>query len=189
MDLLNKETQKKLERYKFWKLSEKVIFESLSDIYRWPFCYTSGQPTIEVIGIDRRFLFTGDGYVNEKVVKNYYDRGYTLIISRIQFLTEELRKYFHIVQKDNPNILISMNIYMSKGKKEVSFPLHNHDYDVIVKNIKGSSTWIKGNEKVILKNQNILYLPKYTNHQVIEIQKPKLSITCNFENSTYMLKK
>jgi mannose-6-phosphate isomerase-like protein (cupin superfamily) len=68
---------------------------------------------------------------------------------------------------------------MSKGKKEVSFPSHDHHYDVVVKNIQGKSTWICNNEKTILEEQNILLIEKYKMHQVISIENSKMSLTCN----------
>ena len=65
------------------------------------------------------------------------------------------------------------------GKKSVSFEKHQHDYPVIVKNIYGTSKWIIDNKEVILGNQDVIWFDKNTDHQVIEISEPKLSMTCN----------
>jgi hypothetical protein len=177
MELLRKETEKELDKFIFWKLNEKTIFDLFADSYRWPFKYLDGQPTVEVVGVSAKVLFFENGYVNKDAVEYYYNEGHTIIISRVNLITEELREYSKIIQKDCQSI--NINIYMSKGKKIVSIPLHNHEYDVIVKNVKGSSSWMVNGERIILKNQNTLCLPKFTNHEVVEIHIPKISLTCN----------
>ena len=74
-----------------------------------------------------------------------------------------------------------MNFYFGNGKKSVSFDKHQHDYSVLVKNVYGKSKWIIDEEEKVLENQDILWFDKNINHQVIEINTPKLSITCNID--------
>jgi len=184
MTSMNEKIIEDAKKFKFSNLSEETIFEKFEDIHRWPYEYLFGQPTVEIIGLDRMSLFVSgsyieNAYVDKNLVKKYYDEGYTIIISRVNYLTKELRNYNQMIKKYHKNI--NINLYMSKGKKIISFPLHKHDYNVLVKNIKGSSTWIKEKDTVLLENQNVLCIPKFTNHQVIEIHKPKISLTCNFE--------
>jgi mannose-6-phosphate isomerase-like protein (cupin superfamily) len=176
---ITQETIKKLNDYKFEELNKNFIFECLDDRYRWPFVYLNyNQPTVEIISLDRHEFYCNDGYINSDKIKSIYDIGFTLIISRVQTLTSEIRKFSSIIEKDFGKE-ININLYMSKGKKEVSFPSHDHHYDVVVKNIQGKSTWICNNEKTILEEQNILLIEKYKMHQVISIENSKMSLTCN----------
>jgi len=173
---LSSEIIQKLKDFRFLELSADSILESFEDIDRWPSHYLNGQQTVDVIDVDPRSLYRSDGYLNKDLVIEYYNRGHTLVVARVDLLTKELRKFSNLIPSD---IFLCINIYMSKGKSVISFPEHNHDYDVLVKNVRGSSAWIVNNQKIVLDNQNILCLPKYTNHQVVEIYEPKLSLTCN----------
>jgi quercetin dioxygenase-like cupin family protein len=174
------ETIKNLSNYKFDKLTKDFIFECLEDRYRWPFVYINyNQPTVEAVSLDRYEFYCNDGYINDDKIKSIYDKGFTLIISRVHTLTKEIREFSSIIKK-NFGREVNINLYFSKGKKKDSFlPYHNHPYDVIVKNVQGKSTWICNNEKIILEEQNILLIEKYKMHQVINIEKPKISLTCN----------
>ena len=74
-----------------------------------------------------------------------------------------------------------MNFYFGNGKKSVSFEKHNHPYSVIVKNIYGKSKWIIDNKERILENQDLLWFNELIDHQVVEINTSKLSLTCNID--------
>lgn len=181
MYALSEKTIQKLNKFKFWNLSQRKILSLLEDRYRWPIEYLGDkQPTIEVIGLDKKLIFNEDLYLNVASAKNFYDQGYTLIISRVNTLTKEIRNFSDIIFEEL-NRPFGINLYISKGKKVISFPHHNHHYDVFVKNVSGESLWINGNRKEYLKSQNYIKIPKFQYHQVIEINKPKISLTCNLD--------
>ena len=74
---------------------------------------------------------------------------------------------------------VNCNFYFGNGKKSISFNKHQHEYPVIVKNIYGNSKWIIDEKEVILKDQDVIWFDKNIDHQVVSINKPKLSMTCN----------
>jgi hypothetical protein len=158
-----------------------MIFDRLFDRLRWPKNYPWGQPTIEAIqenGNKFQDFFHNDGYIDPEKCLKIYEEGNTLILSNIGGFnrdTRTIQNYLNIFfGKD-----INCNFYFGNGKKSVSFEKHHHDYQVIVKNIFGRSKWIIAGEESILENQNVFYLDKFVDHQVIEIYEPKLSMTCN----------
>lgn len=165
-------------------VSKEQIIESLLDRYRWPTYYSWGQATAEVIKKDgskiHSSLFENDGYINSEKIINHYNEGYTILLSNIGTLLPE----FRIVQNVIDNFFqkrININLYAGSGKKSVSFPSHKHEYDVLVKNISGKSYWNVGDKKIYLENQNILFIPKNTNHAVKNIEGEKISLTCNIQ--------
>jgi len=157
------------------------LLESLLDRYRWPGQYIGGQPTIEVIlenGDKTNCLFGDDGYLVPEVAISYYNQGYTLLFSRIQRLHNSLRSLSDLI---NAHVRdeVNMNIYFGTGGKSISFPLHTHDYPVIVKNVQGTSEWIIGDETEVVANQEAVYFGAEVPHAVTKILTPKLSITCS----------
>jgi hypothetical protein len=157
------------------------ILQSLADRYRWPVRYHNGQPSVEVILEDGRktdALFQQDGYLHSDTVMNYFNEGYTILISRIQKMHPDIRKLGNIVDH-YVNSEVNMNFYFGRGKKSTSFLPHNHDYPVLVKNVQGISEWLIGNKNYTLSNQGVLYFDAGTDHAVTKIIEPKFSITCN----------
>lgn len=162
-------------------LNSSKLLECLHDRYRWYFKYPCGQPTIEVIlknGTKTRQLFLKDGFLDVDTAVDYYNKGYTLLLSRIQTLHPDIRRLREVVNcfvgKE-----VNMNIYFGKGLESVSFPEHTHEYAVLVKNVEGESEWVIGGKKIQLCGQEVLYFDKHILHAVTSISKPKLSITCN----------
>lgn len=167
-------------------ITRDQIIDRLSDRCRWPTYYTWMQPSAEVIKKDgskiHSSLYDDDGYVNSEKIINYYNEGYTILLSNIGNLLSEFRPVQNTLNKffrKNINI----NLYAGSGNKSVSFPSHDHDYDVLVKNISGKSYWELGKENIYLNNQNILFIPKYTKHSVRSIEGEKISLTCNLDAS------
>lgn len=121
------------------------------------------------------YLYDDNGYPLSAKILSYYELGYTMIISNVGRHFEEVKEVEKIVGN------YWSNFYFGKGCVGVSpsFPYHNHDYDVVVKNIFGSSVWRVDGEIVNLQDQDVLELPKGTFHQVTDIEKLKLSLTCN----------
>ena len=66
-------------------ITEDLILERISDRFRWPLRYPSGQPSIDVLdtetgnGIDYSAYFNSDGYVNSHKVISAYENGHTLL--------------------------------------------------------------------------------------------------------------
>lgn len=165
------------------EITEEVLLERLLDRYRWPKIYPWGQPSVETIredGSKDQDFFDNDGYLNSKECIKRYEEGYTLILSNIGTLFKDtwiiqqlLNNYFKTPEP------INCNFYFGNGKKSVSFDKHRHEYPVIVKNIYGISKWIIDEKEVILKDQDCIFFNKDIDHQVIEINNAKLSMTCN----------
>jgi len=166
-------------------LTEEDILERLLDRYRWPKYYPWGQPTVEAIredGSKDQDFFSSDGYLDSIKCIKRYEEGYTLILSKVGdlfkdtwIIQELLNDYF---KTPTP---INCNFYFGNGKKSISFEKHSHEYPVLVKNIYGKSKWIIDEKEIIVENQDCIWFDKNINHQVIEIDNSKLSMTCNIE--------
>jgi len=183
MNCFLKNLSKLIESYNI-HFTENLILDLLKIEKRWPIKYPWGQPSIEIINNFQNNIsigfFKDNGYLNYDKWKEYYDFGYTSIISNVFDLNEDLRK-LHNDLKKNVGSEINANFYLSKGnsKNKPSFAAHFHPYDVIVKQIYGSSHWNIDNKKTILSKNNVLIIPKNTNHEVFMIKEPKLSLTIN----------
>lgn len=163
-------------------LSEESILEKLLDRKRWPKNYLDGQPSVEAIkedGTKHQNFFDQDNYLNSLQCIQCYEEGYSLILSNIGGLTQDIWLIENYLKKIYPTKDVNCNLYLGNGKKSVSFNKHYHDYFVLVKNIYGNSTWIINEEKKVLKDQNCFWFDKQTDHQVVEINDAKLSLTCN----------
>ena len=162
-------------------LTEEDILEKLYDRLRWPKQYPWGQPSLNAITEDdtkNQDFFLEDNYINSKKCIEYYEGGYTLVLSNIGYTNKDTAKIQTILNK-HFNKPINCNFYFGKGNKSVSFKKHNHPYNVIVKNIYGESSWIINGEKIKLNKQNTLFIKKNTNHEVTAIKDNKLSMTLN----------
>ena len=176
---MNQKLLNKISNFKFSELNIDYILNTLKDRYRWPYRYFNYYtPSVEII--DKFYkpldIYDEDGYVNSEKIISLYERGYTLILSKCQFLSKEIRQFYKLFETNEE---IQINLYMSKGLKYISFPPHSHTYDVLVKNVCGKSEWILGEKNIILKGNGIINIPKNVIHGVTKIYLPKLSITCN----------
>ena len=157
------------------------LFNTLQDRYRWPIAYLDGQPTIEVIlpsGNKDRSLFASDGYVIPDVVTDAYNRGYTLIFSRCEWINASVSEFTKALIKTGiTDTEPSANIYIGMGKASISFPPHSHEYDVLVKSVEGVSTWVVSNEQFEVASQQVIWIPAWSDHAVVDIDVPKLSLT------------
>lgn len=158
------------------------MLDRIDDRYRWPVRYHDGQPTVEVLledGSKTDSLFSPlDGYVIPELVRDHYHQGRTLIISRVETLFATVRDLTRRLEQccDHP---VTINAYLGTGTSTVSFKPHSHDYAVLVKNLQGQSIWQVDAELITVRDQDVLYLPKGTVHEVLSIVLPKLSLTCN----------
>ena len=163
-------------------LTEDDVFDLLKIKYRWPYQYSWNQHSVEVLceyGVTNVRFYDRDGRFIFDEWKKYYDSGFTTILSNVFDLTPELRKLY-----DKIFALIgeqsNANLYFTKGSTNhrISFPHHNHEYNVIVKPIYGESRWILG-EKMFIPKQSFI-VPALTRHSVCESKEKKLSLTINF---------
>ncbi len=164
-------------------LTEEDVLERILDRFRWPIQYPWGQPSIEAINKDgskHRDFFYRDGYIDPEKCIKCYEQGYTLILSNITGFNKDIWIIQQLLNK-NFQRNINCNFYFGNGNKSVSFDKHQHGYPVIVKNIYGNAKWIIDEKEVILKDQDVIWIDKFTDHQVVEISDAKLSMTCNIE--------
>ena len=164
-------------------LTENDVLEFLKIQNRWPYKYSWGQPSVEIIpefgNNHQGEFFTFDGKFLFDEWKQYYDAGFTTILSNILDLTPELRslsdKLFHYTGSP-----CNGNFYLSKGSSNhrVSFPPHSHHYDVIVKPIYGNSKWELGADTLENPKQSFI-IPHNTSHCVYECLGKRLSLTLN----------
>lgn len=167
-------------------LTEDDILDRILDRHRWPKIYPMyNQPSIEAInenGEKDQDFFWKDEYVDsEKCIKRYED-GYTLIFSRVSEFCRDTWIFYQLLMKTF-NTVCTSNFYFGNGKKSISFNKHNHPYPVVVKNIFGESKWVIDEKEIILKDQDCISFDKFIDHQVIQINKPKLSMTWQFETN------
>jgi mannose-6-phosphate isomerase-like protein (cupin superfamily) len=162
---------------------ESLVLERVRDRYRWPKFYNTGCPTLERI-INKNgdktqdFFSSFDNFIVYEDFLKFYKEGYTFILSGVQYLFEDIA-----VITDKMSVIfgveINSNMYISKGIKSISFPYHDHDYSVIVKNVQGKSLWTIDDKEYVLEKQNVFYIEKNKWHCVKQIIEPKISITFN----------
>tara|TARA_B100000029_G_C17441411_1_gene911593 strand:+ start:518 stop:1063 length:546 start_codon:yes stop_codon:yes gene_type:complete len=165
-------------------LVEEDILDFLKITRRWQYRNTWGHPSIEMIdSIGRRQserFFDTKGELIYDIWKQYYDKGFTFILTNILDLTKELREIDQLT-RDQTGWHTWGNFYFSKPGRLASFGLHEHDYAVIVKQIYGNSHWQVGDKKFILKPDEVCVIPEKTKHMVYNKNENKLSLTINLE--------
>jgi hypothetical protein len=158
------------------------MLERLNDRYRWPVRYHDGQPSVEVIledGDKTDVLFSAkDKYLIPELVHEYYNNGYTILVSRVQQIHKDVIRLSNIVN-NFCGCEVNINAYFGRGTKSVSFPPHQHEYAVLVKNVTGVSEWLIDNRSKTLKDQDVLYFDAFIDHAVTKIIEPKFTLTCN----------
>jgi len=166
-------------------LTEQDILNLLKIRRRWPKFYpTFDSPSVEVInitGLKSTTFFSEDGYLDYDKWFEYYQLGYTTILSGVLDLTEDLRNFSKVLLKEIGFVPHS-NFYFSRPGKRASFPPHSHSYGVFVKQIYGNSDWVINGEKIKLSPQKTLAFPKNTLHEVISKKDKKLSLTMNIDS-------
>ena len=166
-------------------ISEEILFDFLKIKYRWPYLYPWRQPSVEFIDFNgnnyKDDIYTIDVYLdfNNWLVK--YNLGFTSVVSNVLDLNNELRNlqeklFLQTGKKINGNFYINIG-----SDKKPSFDHHNHPYNVIVKQLYGETTWKLGEEIIKVKKDNVLVIPKLTNHSVVFNNSKKLSLTINLD--------
>lgn len=164
------------------------VKERLQDRYRWPKYYTENQEsiwsrknqaTIKILLENQEYedVFEPDDYVDWKKVIKMYDAGHTIILSRVEYLFLDIAKITNLLNAEYGEV--TANLYAGKGTKTVSFESHDHNYNVIVKNVSGKSIWKIDENEYFLDDQASIYFKANTMHCVTQIIEPKLSITFN----------
>jgi len=164
-------------------INEIDILDALQNRKRWPQYYPWGQPSVEIINNNENstnFFFEIDGYLDYEKWKNFYNLGYTTIISNVLDLNNDLRKLDKLLI-DATGLKINANLYFSQPGQIPSFSKHLHNYDVIVKQIYGESSWVIDNKEFIIQKNDTCLIPKNTYHQVISKKNKKLSLTINIQ--------
>jgi len=157
----------------FWKMRR-----------RFPHQFHTQSPSIEVINSydgesQHKGMFDSEGYLEYFKILDYYEKGHTIIMSNIFDLTEELRMLEGAISDSFAFYPVYGNFYMSKEDKG-GFKSHDHQYDVYVKQIYGTSHWVLGETKNVTVNPgDVIYIPKYTKHYVDNTDGPRLSLTIN----------
>tara|TARA_R100001460_G_scaffold47704_3_gene85520 strand:+ start:484 stop:1032 length:549 start_codon:yes stop_codon:yes gene_type:complete len=165
-------------------LCEEDILNFLKIRHRWPFRYSQGIPSVEILCnnayLESRSFFDIDNYLNYEKWKYYYDLGFTTIISNTLDLTEELRDLNKKLTA-NTGLRMWCNMYFSDVGQTPSFPYHKHSYDVIVKQIYGTAEWKVDDKYFTLKPNDTCIIPKNVLHQVLTKNNKKLSLTINIQ--------
>jgi hypothetical protein len=185
---MNEKLFNAIDNFNINDINEKFLIGRILDRYRWPSQYINSWtslwsrdcPSVEVLlnnTTQSGNFYLNDDYLNSKKVLEYYDLGHTVILSRVDYFSEDTTKITELLNDHYGEV--TANIYWSKGSSSVSFPLHDHNYHVLVKNICGKSVWTIADQEILLENQQALYFDAHTQHCVKEILEPKISITFN----------
>ena len=172
-----------LEEYTL-HIEEKDILNFWKIRRRFPHEFHTQTPSIEVINSydgesNQRGVFDSEGYLEYSKILDYYEKGHTIIMSNVFDLTEELRMLEGAISDSFAFYPVYGNFYMSKEDKG-GFKSHDHQYDVYVKQIYGTSHWVLGEtENVTVNPGDVIYIPKYTKHYVNNTDGPRLSLTIN----------
>ena len=183
MGLKQDKFQKFLEDFKIDIKDESEVFEWFKIKRRFPHEFHTQRPCVEVINSydgdsQHRGLFDPEGFLDIERLKEYYNNNHTIILSNVLDLHEDLRRLEKHLQKTFGFFPGHGNLYFSKDTG--SFPSHDHQYDVMVKQIYGTCFWkIGGDNDVVLAPGDVLYIPKGTTHYVNKVNGPRLSLTIN----------
>jgi hypothetical protein len=174
-------------------ITESDVLERLRDSYRWPKQYLKNKTknwnydndvSVKYIledGCESTELYDENDYLDFEKAFDLYSKGYTLVISRVQYLFNEISEITNLLTNQLGEV--TANIYFGKGTSSVSFPDHMHPYAVLVKNVYGSSEWVLSGRKEIVSDQNAIYFTEGVVHRVDKILSPKLSVTFNLPPS------
>ena len=186
--ILFKEKEKELMRFvQDFKvnITENDMFNLLKIKRRWPArTHTYEQATVEVIsmyGQKHSFLNDETGYLNFDLMKDYYDKGFTILLADCFDLTEELRELEKELIAKTGIANIRGNMYFGNGKPDIhpSFDSHSHGYNVIQKQIYGTNYWIVDEQEYQIHEQEIILIPANVMHEVYKSDGKRLALTIN----------
>jgi hypothetical protein len=163
------------------EITEDDILNFLKIRNRWPSKYHWNQSSIEIItqfkGKSQEDFFDSLGIFNYDKWIEYYNLGFTTIISNVLDLNQQLRDLQKKVL-EYTGTKVNGNFYFSLGssKHTVSFVPHKHPYHVIVKPIYGKSKWKVSEKKFELSKKSFI-INAGEEHSVYECTDKKLSLT------------
>ena len=168
-------------------ISEQEIFDLLKIKRRWPYYHPTApdkQPTVEVItmyGQKHNYINDDTGFVDVDKVKSFYDKGFTILLADVLDLTEELRNLEKELIERTGMGNVRGNFYFGDYVSGVhpSFNLHSHGYNVISKQIYGTNYWIVDDQTYKIHDQEIIFIPAGSNHEVYKSDGKRLSLTIN----------
>lgn len=178
-----------LEQFEIHDLTEAFLLEQLQNRKRWPFLYTHTEQYGSLAVIDHRGqllarqfvagLYNMDGYLDYRNFLDLYHAGYTIQLIDILDIHPDLRTIESTLRAYGYQF--TANIYLSHTAAGMpSFPPHQHPYDVAVKQLYGTSTWLVGQEQQQLTPGSALLVPSNTPHAVLAHSCPRASLTINF---------
>ena len=158
-------------------ISEDRIFDLMQIRHRWP------KGSVEVINQLARSsdrFYCSDNFLIFNEWKKLYDLGFTSILCNVLDLTKELRDLDEKMLAVKGSYT-NANIYISAGTQEhrPSFPLHTHDYHVVVKGLYGQTVWQVEDKILTLNPGEVFMIPVETPHAVINSPSPRLTLTLN----------
>ena len=180
-------------------ITEEMVFEWLKIRRRWPLngiCPTlKHQPWVETVAVlTNAGIKTNSFYSTHNIAGLYLDfdkwfwfheRGFLTTIADVLDLHKDLRD----IEDQGREILgftPHANFYFARKSKvdqsTPSFAPHDHPYPVVVKQIYGESLWLLDGKQFILKPQETIYVPRNTEHGVLENSTDKLSLTINLSH-------
>jgi hypothetical protein len=171
-------------------ISENDVLELLKMKRRWHYrtphrrAYSSLNGSVQIIDENGKTrtenMYDLEGYLIFKNTKEFYDRGFTLIITDVMDCFPEFRS---IVKKSFELVGIEPkgNFYFSSAKnKKASLDEHKDAYPIITKNIYGETLWTIDKNNVLLDKQNAIFLHTNVPHAVLENKSKRLSCTISF---------
>ena len=166
-------------------ITEDDMFNLLKIKRRWPAAHpTCKGGTIDVIsmyGQKHNYINDTTGYLDFDKMKSFYDKGFTMVIADVFDLTEELRELEKELIARTGIGNIRGNFYFGNGKPGVhpSFELHSHGYNVIQKQIYGTNYWIVDEQEYEIHEQEIIFIPAQSMHEVYKSDGKRLALTIN----------
>ena len=113
-----------IENHKI-NITEDDVFQFLKIRKRWPVRYRETNiPSVEVItqghSVEQHNYICGpDNFLDFNLVMKYYNLGYTILLSDVLDLTEELRSLENKLIDMTGNFPIHANFYFGKAVKDI----------------------------------------------------------------------
>ena len=146
-------------------LQEDDVLDLLQIRKRWPLKYPWGQYGVEILNSNGILVFpfySYDGYFVYEEWKKYYDNGFMTVLNSVLDLTKELRELDLICKRLIGDTVNANFVFAKPGGQKISYTMHEHDFDVVVKQIYGTGHWLVGGEEVTLKANDTLLVPRFS---------------------------
>jgi len=168
----------KLAKYRVLKITEKNIFEKISDRYRWPKEYEKDQPSLEIVTLDGKIVngdFKDDNFADSFENICRYLAGEEIVMHRCQTMTKNLTYACNLFSS-----ILGRNLnftgYVRQGNKHIKPTSFAFDHQVIIKNAYGLLKCSLNGRIKILKKEGAVFVAKNTEIKILEIKKPTFYI-------------